>query len=284
MGRSASGKDMLAKTMASHGLTCLKTYTTRPCRGGADADAHVFIQESELTAYDDRCLEADFGGARYFARKTDVEAADLMVLEPTGVREVCGLFPDETFYVLDIVPADMDEADRRYMARFSEDHGPDEISAEKERLALRRRQESELFDGFEASLMVPNHPDTPPNVGRAYRLTNKYDPAEMEQTAKAFVAMWRQFNNVFIVACQMAAVGIFKTDPVTNKPILTFDATDGKPGSDRPVSVSHLTMALLNNDALFAQTVRQYLGCEFDEFPVPNELKYQAYKAVHKDE
>lgn len=282
LGRSASGKDALAARLGGYGLKVLKTYTDRPCRGPSDKDAHVFVKPEDVGSYGDRCLEACFGGHRYFARKADVETSDVLILEPSGMSEVCGLYPDEIFYVLDVVPADPAEADRRYMSRFK-GLSDEELEAEKTRLAGRRKEEDALFGPVEAALRGKEDSGlVPQNVGRSYVLENKYDPTEMDGAAKAFAAMKRQFDNTVVVAAQMSAVGIFYVEPDGNRPVLRMG--EGPAAVDRPVSLDMLAMTLLNNDALFCDAMRKWLGCEFPSFPVPTEVKYLAQKALSDTE
>lgn len=278
LGRSASGKDALANRLGKYGLKILKTYTDRPCRGPSDENAHVFVRPEDVDSYNDRCLEACFGGHRYFARKADIETADVLILEPSGMTEVCSLYPDEIFYVLNVIPADPAEADAKYLARF-QDLSEDRLESERLRLADRRKEEDSLFGPLEAALRDKTASDlVPQNVGRSYVLENKYDPSEMDGAAKAFAAMKRQFDNTVVIAAQMAAVGIFYVEPDGNRPVLRMG--DGPAAVDRPVSLDMLAMTLLNNDALFCDTVRQWLGCEFPSFPVPTEVKYHLQKAL----
>lgn len=92
LGVSGSGKTSLVnKISKKYGRTVLKSYTTRKPREGDDTDltSHEFItmQEAAFIAENDKIIASNwFDGNFYFATKSQLDKADLYVVDVAGLK------------------------------------------------------------------------------------------------------------------------------------------------------------------------------------------------------
>ena len=89
MGKSGAGKDTVVNDLcAKTGLRRLNSYTTRPSRG--PGDLHEFVESYEVwlanNADDPVVAYTFFNGNHYWASQSQVEHADLYVIDPDGVE------------------------------------------------------------------------------------------------------------------------------------------------------------------------------------------------------
>lgn len=103
-GRTGTGKTTLLKTLTDYFcVPPLVTYTDRPIRDGEDPESYHFLSEKEmdsLLAKKDTELPVTLGNYRYCTTKGDLEKAELMVLEPSGIYRMLELFPEDDFLIL----------------------------------------------------------------------------------------------------------------------------------------------------------------------------------------
>lgn len=89
VGKSGVGKSTLAQYMVEHyGWKEVLSYTTRPPRY-SDEDTHLFIDDArfdELERTENICAYTEFDGYRYGATDTQVDKADIYVIDPDGVE------------------------------------------------------------------------------------------------------------------------------------------------------------------------------------------------------
>lgn len=91
VGESGGGKSSVAKALAEeHGYKNVITYTTRPMRPGEiDGVDYHFVDESIFDKMrDSLCLEANYRGWRYGADINDLKDDSVIVLTPSGLREL----------------------------------------------------------------------------------------------------------------------------------------------------------------------------------------------------
>lgn len=107
IGRSGTGKTTLAKTLQeamsfirNKDVTLLKTTTTRPAR--PDEEDYHFISKEEAAQIpdEDKCLHTTIGEHEYFTTENEVKAAEIMILDPSGVQEVIRLLPDTPLFII----------------------------------------------------------------------------------------------------------------------------------------------------------------------------------------
>lgn len=114
IGRTASGKDTLAKQLLINRRTMVITYTTRPRRPG-EGDAHHFIDNPD--DYHNRVLETKVNGYHYFALDEDLYKHDILIVDANGLRDLQNLSEFNRPYR--VIYLDIDEVTRklRYIAR-----------------------------------------------------------------------------------------------------------------------------------------------------------------------
>lgn len=87
MGKSGTGKTTVANVMsAKYGLKTVESYTTRPPRYEGEK-GHIFVTDVEYEAMKyDLCAYTEFDGYKYWATNTQIDEADIYIIDPAGVR------------------------------------------------------------------------------------------------------------------------------------------------------------------------------------------------------
>ena len=174
VGRTGSGKSTLEKKLVEHGFTTVKSYATRPART-PDEDTHIFISDEEADALiPDAVAQTQIGKYRYFATQQQVENADVYVIDPNGVDEICQKVTDRAIHIIYVIA---DEKNRRAHAIARES---DHESAAK---AFDERQSAEdaRFITFEKNL--DSYTALPSPVTMVHNLFNTYQDADLEGEA-----------------------------------------------------------------------------------------------------
>lgn len=89
MGKSGAGKDAVVNALCKkYGLARLNSYTTRPRRGPGDLHEFVLSYAGWLEAHPDDPVVGYtyFADHHYWASQSQVDAADLYVIDPDGVE------------------------------------------------------------------------------------------------------------------------------------------------------------------------------------------------------
>lgn len=149
VGRTASGKDTLARLCEANGMTLLRSYTTRPRRNAAD-DGHTFVTDDEAAAIpeDERVAETHIAGHDYFMTRQQVRDSDVIIIDPEGLDELLRAMPETQFAaILVVAPDDVRRA--RYDARGGSDVTFDE----------REASEHKRFDGFRDRMAAHDYPN-----------------------------------------------------------------------------------------------------------------------------
>ena len=105
-GKSASGKNFVAKKLEEHGYKTIVTYTTRPKRKGEKQDiTYHFISDEEFNQKIDEGFFAEWksyitneGVWYYGSSLEDIENADdksVIILTPQGYRDIKEKLPDK---------------------------------------------------------------------------------------------------------------------------------------------------------------------------------------------
>lgn len=86
VGRSASGKTTVANMLESqYDFYQLQSYTTRPKRS-EDEIGHTFITNDEFDKLENIIGYTEYNGYRYCATKGQIDAVDIYVIDPFGVK------------------------------------------------------------------------------------------------------------------------------------------------------------------------------------------------------
>lgn len=90
VGESGGGKSSVAKELATHSYNNVVTYTTRPMRvGEQDHVDYHFVDERQMDLMDDKMiLKANYRGWRYATCIEDLTDNSVIVVTPSGLREL----------------------------------------------------------------------------------------------------------------------------------------------------------------------------------------------------
>ena len=91
LGRSGSGKNYIEKKLVHKGYTSVKSFATRPVRTNDDNDinTHTFISPDRVSEYkNDIVADTYFNGAYYFATATQLNNADVYILDAKGLKQL----------------------------------------------------------------------------------------------------------------------------------------------------------------------------------------------------
>ena len=174
LGRTASGKDTIVRTLCEDfGMTQVLSYTTRPRREG-EGDTHTFITPEEAPSYTDRIAETKIGEIEYFATATQVAENDIYIIDPPGAAQLLRSMPDTKFLVVNIL-ADDETRKNRYLKRDKNQ----KISFED-----RDKAETMRFSVWEELCSVPsNLIDLHQNVVGVMNIPNT-DDSKIEELCK----------------------------------------------------------------------------------------------------
>lgn len=139
VGRTASGKDTLAKMLEGVGFKSVLSYTTRPSRG--PEDRHIFITEEEASRYTERAAETVINGYQYFTTREQLADCDVYVIDPNGVRELLSKYSNMQFTIVYVLAGE-EIRKSRYMSR----QATKEVEEEFEK---RNASEDAQFSDFE---------------------------------------------------------------------------------------------------------------------------------------
>lgn len=105
VGESGGGKSSVAKLLSEkYNFTNVVTYTTRPMRANeVDGVDYHFVDDRQLDKMrDSLCLEADYRGWKYAADRNDLTDDTVIVVTPSGLRELKKLGIDFTSIYLNV--------------------------------------------------------------------------------------------------------------------------------------------------------------------------------------
>lgn len=204
VGRTASGKDRLANEMCALGMTQVKSRTTRP-RRTPDEDTHVFVDEATAEAEAPHAVAAtNIAGVTYYATDDDIRDADIYVVDPKGVRNLCRNMPNEVFHVI-YVMAD-DKLRRSHAIARADD--PEAAAA-----IFDERDPKEAPDFEEFRLMCTDQPEALPEpVVSVMVIDNDYEPATLTNIANRLNNWKHQFEGVRDMVCDLSRYNLFDID------------------------------------------------------------------------
>ena len=205
-GRTASGKDYLAKELTNKGLTQLKSHTTRPKRS-ANEDNHTFITEAEYKLLDWAGVIAhtEINGHKYFATKKDLLNSEVYIVDINGIKQLLKNMPDTPMIV---VYVRANEKDRK--EQFIKRSGLAEDIAEKE-FNERNESETKQFDEFEKLLETGNLSSIGNNFSSIH-FTNNYEPETITGLANYIMAQIHIHNEFMKLTKKAIEINMLKTN------------------------------------------------------------------------
>lgn len=148
VGPSGVGKSTIEESLCSRlGLKSIESYTDRPKRT-PDETGHIFVSTDEFNALGSIVTYTVFNGYQYGTTKECLDAADIFVVDPRGVKEVLELYVNERreICVIGII------APYNNRKRRMENRGDD-----YDRIISRLRNDHSMFEDMSyCDLIVPN--------------------------------------------------------------------------------------------------------------------------------
>lgn len=107
IGRIGSGRNFFQNLLETNGFKIAKSYTTRESAGDADR-FHHFIDEDDIQGIENRVLETEHNGNKYFYTREELENADVIPVDPENVENLCNMFPDTPFHIISVMASNAD--------------------------------------------------------------------------------------------------------------------------------------------------------------------------------
>lgn len=253
LGRTGSGKTKLADTLAANGLMLSKSSTTRKPRSEEDRKHYHFLTREEAAAIpeSEKLLPTVLNGELYFSSKHMLEQADVIILDPKGMKEICGLYPDVSFRAV-YIKADKDTAEEHAISRSS---NPD---AERSVFLNRYESENRQFSEFEEQLKNRDYTTWPSNLSAAHVYTNTFEESCLQEITQSLLQYRRQHANLMKIVDQCADLGVVRSD-VPGKIDLWMEA-DATHEHPYKVQLAHdlFTDRLMGDDTGLAMTIRAW--------------------------
>lgn len=121
VGRSASGKTTIANMLESQYDFCqLQSYTTRPKRS-EDETGHTFITNDEFDKLENIIGYTEYNGYRYCATKEQIDAVDIYVIDPFGVKTLLERYDSDRHVVVIYFDASIRTRIDRMISRHDSD-------------------------------------------------------------------------------------------------------------------------------------------------------------------
>lgn len=194
LGRTGSGKTTIineiinkSNDMTRQPLTPLKTVTTRPQRNKNDTAYHFITKEqADTIPPESKYLRTFIGEHEYFARKEDIDKADIMILDPSGLNDVMDLYPETPMFICYVKPT------RKLLDSELKNRNQTRESYEK-----RYQDENETFTKFEKDIehfmeIYTNAPEG--SIISEY--TNDFDIDALEAFSGRYLQVYQGFKNV----------------------------------------------------------------------------------------
>lgn len=139
VGRTATGKDTLAKELVEKGFSQLLTYTTRPQRKD-EGDTHIFIRPEEISNFQNILFQTTVGEYTYFTTQEMLDKRNVFIIDPVGAEQILQNKHFARPYVVIYLEEPYDVRKQRFMARDG--------SSEQD-FQMREDAEADRFDTFE---------------------------------------------------------------------------------------------------------------------------------------
>lgn len=259
MGRTASGKDYFAELLKQHGLSGVKSRTTRPKRFDNE-DTHIFVSQDEADKLMDRVAYTKIGNYEYFTTKNDILDKDFYIIDPIGMISLAENMPDMIFNII-YIEADRETRKRHFIARQS-------CSKEEAEKLFDERDaaETKQFDTFENDIHAVMKSDNknmadmelPENIRSVHTFLNQFemDPDDIKAEADAAVNQKKCYAILTQMTIEAISLGIITTD--RNKQIAVRDKNN--PNMSAYVSPEMFASFLISDNEGLGMFMKEYLG------------------------
>lgn len=252
IGRTASGKDTLARLLLTdYGMTQVKSSTTRPKRS-EDEDTHVFVTAEEAAAEEHKVARTEIDGHEYYATYKAVNEADVYVIDPEGARELSHNMPHTDFHIV-YLSASPEAREKHFVERACA--GDESLTEEAARELFRSRDvaEDERFSAFEGCITTNAKLETwgfGDSVRAVHVLENDYDPESMEAYARMLENLACLLRRTVALIPVARKLGLMSG---TDDTVLIRDNTRGE---TYPVSYEWCADTIVGNDESMANFLK----------------------------
>lgn len=278
VGKTGAGARTLADALEkADGLKVLKSCTTRQPRSKDDMERYHFLTEKEADQIAVKHLYTEIGETKYFSKEEDVNAADILVVDPDGLMDITALLPDESIYLIYChVDPGNEVAVAKMEAGINETiETSDEPDVTRKQIEDKRYQEHQRFENLEEMLYStgknPDAPNLPPQrkifideryhhkVIAIYDFANDFEHDTLQAAAMHIAAWARQFRNVRTIVEQCVALEVFSS-PEPGR-IAALDNISGEPVTK---TLDETVTSILNVPETFNQILRVWLTHHLD--------------------
>lgn len=241
IGRTASGKDHLAKILHDKfNMQGVLSRTTRAKRNDDDA-SHIFVsrEEAEKAIETDKTAIAstEIDNNLYYVLPEDIDDKDYYIIDPKGAYELVSNMSDTLFHII-YLKAPSDDVRKEYYLKRS-DTTEDEFQS-------RNESEKEQFDEFEHKIdTCDNIYDfgLSTNVHTIDVFTNDYNETTLEKYAQGIAQTYKMIVNMASLVEDVYDHGMF---PKQDKG--KFLVRDGRTGTVKDVSSEEFASTLITNE------------------------------------
>ena len=261
IGRTASGKDTLARTLLEeHGMTPVKSSTTRPKRS-EDENTHIFVTADEAESETHKVARTEIDGYEYYATYKAVNEADVYVIDPEGARELSHNMPHADFHIV-YLSAPTEEREKRFVERACAGDESLTEDAARELFKSRDAAEDERFSAFEGCITTNANLETwgfGDSVRAVHVLENDYDPESMGAYARMLANLDRMLKRTVALIPVARKLGLMSG---TDDAILI---RDNAKGDVYPVSYEWCADTIIANDESLSNFLKGVLMAADDD-------------------
>lgn len=250
VGRTGTGKTRLSALLEERGLIVAKTHATRPPRT-PDEDSHYFISKEEADAFDpqQKAAVTVINGYEYFTAKSELNRCDIIVLDPSGITDLCRRNPDLTVHTVYLSADDMER-------KFNAVKRADDKIKEEMVFDSRDEAEDEQFSAFEEVLKDHKVAEVYPQCTCVMEYHNEFSESDMDQYADFLAYHVREHRRLTHIIDECMDLGIIRRDEKTGNPIVVMQDL-----SQKVVSLDYFADMINNDDtSALGALFRNYAG------------------------
>lgn len=273
LARKGSGRTFFQNLLKDEGLKIAKSYTTREQRDSNDRyhhflkidniDVDKIIKDNGLDV--EQCFATTHENYTYFYDKKELIESDVIPIDPENLENLCKMFPDTIFHVIEIV------ADNKDRLVHAVANAEDKLTAEEDFIAD-CEEENKAFCDFEDAIAAKSL--NIDNISGVSVIQNNFDyKSDIYRYTVTIRNTIRLYNRVGAIITY-----ITENDPELAEMINKQDdkytirvKTDDDKTEDKLVSLAELTKIFIEDDHCLGTLMGEWLCCKNN--PIDSILK-----------